>query len=95
MLPISSCLTLSGSSKVRLVNWDCSNRIFLRTISWIHSSGISSSRSVSARSFTLRPLKKKVGERCSIVMWAQSGAIAGISVAAVAPEPITSTRLPA
>ena len=37
---------------------------------------------------------EKVGERCSIVTWAQSSAMAGMSVAAVAPEPITTTFLP-
>ncbi len=36
-----------------------------------------------------------VGERCSIVTCAASGAIAGTSVTAVAPLPITTTRLPA
>ena len=34
-------------------------------------------------------------ERCSKVTWAQSPAIAGTKVAAVAPEPITITFLPA
>jgi hypothetical protein len=35
-----------------------------------------------------------VGERCSIVTCAAVGAIAGTSVIAVAPLPITTTRLP-
>ncbi len=34
------------------------------------------------------------GERCSIVTWAAFSAIAGTSVIAVEPEPITTTRLP-
>ena len=34
------------------------------------------------------------GERCSIVTWAASGAIAGTRVTAVAPLPITTTFLP-
>jgi hypothetical protein len=36
-----------------------------------------------------------VGERCSIVTFPASPAIAGTSVTAVAPLPITTTRLPA
>jgi hypothetical protein len=43
----------------------------------------------------LRPVRKKVGERCSIVTWPHSAAIAGINVAAVAPEPMTTTFFPA
>ena len=36
-----------------------------------------------------------VGERCSIVTWAAPvAAIAGTRVTAVAPEPMTTTRLP-
>jgi hypothetical protein len=41
----------------------------------------------------LRPVMKNVGERCSIVSWAQASAIAGMMVAAVAPEPMTTTFL--
>jgi hypothetical protein len=33
-----------------------------------------------------------VGERCSIVTWPAVAAIAGTSVTAVAPLPITTTR---
>ena len=37
-----------------------------------------------------------VGERCSIVTWAApAAASAGTRVTAVAPEPMTTTRLPA
>jgi hypothetical protein len=36
-----------------------------------------------------------VGERCSIVTWAALAAIAGTRVTAVAPLPMTTTRLPA
>ena len=36
-----------------------------------------------------------VGDRCSIVTWAAVRAIEGMSVMAVAPEPMTTTRLPA
>ena len=36
-----------------------------------------------------------VGERCNMVTWAAVVAIAGTSVTAVAPLPITTTRLPA
>jgi len=42
----------------------------------------------------LRPVRKKVGERCSMVTWAHRPASAGTSVAAVAPEPMTATRFP-
>ena len=42
-----------------------------------------------------RQVMMYVGERCSIVMCPASAAIAGISVTAVAPLPITTTRLPA
>ena len=35
-----------------------------------------------------------VGVRCSIVTWAARAASAGTSVTAVAPEPITTMRLP-
>ena len=73
--------------------WSC--RILRRTISWIQVSSTPSSRNSSAIAIALRPVRKKVGERCSIVTCAQSAAIAGISVAAVAPEPITTTFLPA
>ena len=55
---------------------------------------MSSWRSVSASSLALRPVMKKVGERCSMVTCAQRSAMAGISVAAVAPEPMTTTFLP-
>jgi hypothetical protein len=54
-----------------------------------------SSRNSSASGIALRPVLKNVGERCSIVTWPHSTEIAGISVAAVAPEPITTTVLPA
>src|SRR5262249_1433395 len=37
---------------------------------------------------------EKVGERCSIVTCPQASAIPGMMVAAVAPEPITTTCLP-
>ncbi len=50
---------------------------------------------MSASSFTFCPMKKNVGDRCSIVMCSQSSAMAGMSVAAVAPDPMTTTRLPA
>jgi hypothetical protein len=79
----------------RQVKTDCSRRIFLRTISWIHASSICNSRSSSASGIALRPVRYQVGERCSITTWPQSGAIAGINVAAVAPEPMTTTSLPA
>jgi hypothetical protein len=36
----------------------------------------------------------QLGERCSMVMWAVRAAISGTSVTAVAPLPITTTRLP-
>jgi len=91
----SSARTASGSSNERRVNSDCSRRILRRTISWIHASSTSSSRSSSAMATALRAVRKNVGERCSIVTWAQSVAIAGMSVAAVAPDPMTTTRLPA
>jgi hypothetical protein len=65
-----------------------------RTISWIQDSSTWSRRSSSAMSMALRPMRKKVGERWSMVMWAQSGAMAGSTVAAVAPEPMTTTRWP-
>jgi hypothetical protein len=79
----------------RRVNAAWSNSTLRRTISCVHSAGISSWRSVSASSLALRPVMKKVGERCSMVTCAHWPAIAGISVAAVAPEPMTTTRLPA
>jgi len=50
-----------------------------------------SSRSSSAIWTPLRPMRKKVGERCNIVTCFAVPAIAGTT--AVAPEPITSTRL--
>ena len=50
---------------------------------------------MSATSFTFGRDTKYVGERWSIVTCSHSPAIAGTSVAAVAPEPITSTCLPA
>lgn len=37
----------------------------------------------------------QVGERWSMVTWAALRAIAGTSVTAVAPLPMTTTRLPA
>ena len=49
---------------------------------------------MSAVSFWFGAMKKNVGERCSIVTCAASDAMLGISVAAVAPDPITTTRLP-
>jgi hypothetical protein len=77
------------------VNTVDSNSIRRRTISWVHSSGVPTSRNNSAISFTLRPDRKYVGERCTMVIRSTSGAIAGISVAAVAPDPMTATFLPA
>jgi hypothetical protein len=49
---------------------------------------------MSATTLALRPVTKYVGERCSSVTCSQSPAMAGTSVAAVAPEPMTSTCLP-
>ena len=48
---------------------------------------------MSASSLVFGREMKKVGERWSIVTWAQSSAMFGMSVAAVAPEPITTTCL--
>ena len=42
----------------------------------------------------LRPVMKNVGERCSMVTCCAVPAMFGISVAAVAPEPMTTTRFP-
>jgi hypothetical protein len=50
---------------------------------------------LSASVFALRPVMNQVGDRCNMVTCAQRPASAGTSVAAVAPEPITTTRLPA
>ena len=51
----SSARVTSGSLKQRSVNTDDSNSIRRRTISCVHSSGVSTSRNASASSFTLRP----------------------------------------
>jgi hypothetical protein len=87
-------LTTLGLGEAAAVNlaWSC--RILRRTISWIQVSGISSWRSVSARSLALRPVRKKVGERCSMVTCAQRRRSPAQRVAAVAPEPITTTACP-
>ena len=50
---------------------------------------------MSATSFVFGRAMKKVGERWTIVTCSHAGEIAGMSVAAVAPEPMTTTRLPA
>ena len=50
---------------------------------------------MSATSLRFGRAEKYVGERCNMVMCAQSSAIAGIIVAAVAPEPMTTTFLSA
>ncbi len=89
-----AAFTTSGSSNVRLVKTAWSWRILRRTISWIQASSMSSSRSVSARSLRFRPGMKYVGERWRTVTWAQSAAMAGTTVAVVAPEPMTRTFLP-
>ncbi len=48
---------------------------------------------MSATSFSFGAGRKYVGERCSTVVCFVSAAIAGTTVAVVAPEPITSTFL--
>ncbi len=73
----------------------CCVTICARTCSWISMSGTPAARSSSASSLRLAPTKKNVGERWSMVTCSQSYAMFGINVAAVAPEPITTTRLPA
>ena len=49
----------------------------------------------AARPSSLGTERMYVGERCSIVTCAAVSASAGTSVTAVAPEPMTTTRLPA
>ena len=67
-----------------------------RRISWVHSSGMSSARSVDGelvgdrRGEEVRRASAAASSRAR-----PSRAIAGISVAAVEPEPMTTTRLPA
>ena len=63
-------------------------------ISWIQLSSTCSSRNSSAIWIALRPVRNQVGERCSMVTWRHSSAMAGTIVAAVAPEPMTRTFLP-
>ena len=65
-----------------------------RRISWVHSSGMSRARSWIASSWVFGTAATNVGVRCSIVTWAAFSAIAGTTVAAVAPLPMTTTRLP-
>ena len=52
-------------------------------------------RSASARGSRAGSDAIQVGERWSMVTWAASAAMAGTSVTAVAPLPMTTTRLPA
>jgi hypothetical protein len=48
-----------------------------------------------ATSLAFGPVQKYVGDRCRTVTCAHSPAMAGTSVAAVVPEPMTMTVLPA
>ena len=63
-------------------------------MSWYWSSGRPSEASVTWNSSRVGRGANQVGERCSITAFAHLPAIAGISVAAVAPEPITTTVFP-
>ena len=86
-------LANSGSSMASWVSARRLKRFSRRTMSCTHSSGTSSSRRWSANRLRFSPVKKYVGERCSTVTCVASSAMAGTSVAAVAPEPITITSL--
>ncbi len=81
----------------RLLSWKlsiCSRTFFQRTIEYRSRSRNAGLRSFSASGSWAGNETMYVGERCSIVTCSARSAIAGTSVTAVAPLPITTTRLP-
>ncbi len=69
-----------------------SSTFFQRSSAYAFSAG-STRRTARAIGSSPGSAMMYVGERCSIVTWAALCAIAGTSVTAVAPLPITTTRL--